>query len=38
MSARLASLHELQSIYDSEGLYDLLEVAAVEACNRLPDR
>lgn len=34
ISARLATLHELQTVYGLEDLYDLLEVALVDAHNR----
>lgn len=34
LSARLATLHELDSVYGIEDLYDLLEVHAVDAHNR----
>lgn len=35
--AGLASLHELGTIYDGEGLEDLVELAAVKANNQMPD-
>lgn len=34
ISAKLASLHELETVYGLEDLYDLLEIAAVDAANR----
>ena len=34
MRAKLATLHELQTIYNLEDLYDLLELAAVDSYNR----
>jgi hypothetical protein len=33
VSARLATLHELQTIYGLEDLYDLLEIVLVDAHN-----
>jgi hypothetical protein len=33
VSRRLATLHELQTVYGAEDLYDLLEVIAVDAHN-----
>ena len=36
VSARLATLGELQSVYGAEDLYDLVEVVAVDAFNRRP--
>lgn len=32
--ARLATLHELQTVYGSEDLYNLLEILAVDSYNR----
>jgi len=34
VSSRLATLHELDTVYGTEDLYDLLEIAAVDAHNR----
>jgi hypothetical protein len=34
VTRRLATLHELQTIYSLEDLYDLMEIASVEAYNR----
>ena len=34
MSSRLATLHELQTIYGAEDLYELLEVVAVDRHNQ----
>lgn len=34
VSARLATLHELDTIYGVEDLYDLLEILAVDNHNR----
>lgn len=34
VSARLATLHELRTVYDTQDLYDLLEVITVDAYNR----
>ena len=34
IGSRLATLAELQTVYGVEDLYDLLEVAAVDAHNR----
>jgi hypothetical protein len=33
VSRRLATLHELQTVYGAEDLYNLLEVIAVDAHN-----
>lgn len=33
ISAKLATLHELQTMYGTKDLYDLLEIAAVDAHN-----
>jgi hypothetical protein len=33
ISAKLATLHELQTLYGTKDLYDLLEIAAVDAYN-----
>ena len=33
ISAKLASLHELQTVYGVEDVYDMLEVAAVQVHN-----
>ncbi|WP_254926082.1 transcription elongation factor GreA [Bordetella genomosp. 11] len=33
MSRGLATLHELQSVYGAEDLYNLLEIIAVDAYN-----
>jgi hypothetical protein len=33
LSSRIATLHELETVYDSEGAYNLLEVIAVDAYN-----
>ncbi|MCL1496261.1 transcription elongation factor GreA [Parasaccharibacter sp. TMW2.1882] len=33
ISARLASLYELQTVYGVKDLYDLLEIASVQAGN-----
>jgi len=32
--ARVATLHELQTVYGVEDLYDLLEIASVETYNK----
>jgi len=37
IASRLASLHELQDVYDTEDLYDLLEIAAVSNHNSIVD-
>lgn len=37
IASRLARLHEPQGVYDTEDLYDLLEIAAVDACNRMTE-
>lgn len=34
ISRGLATLHELQTVYGSEDLYDLLEIIAVDDYNR----
>jgi len=34
ISSRLATLHELQTVYGLEDVYDLLEVEAVDGFNR----
>lgn len=34
ISARLATLHELSTIYGIEDVYDMLEISAVDAHNR----
>lgn len=34
LSEKLANLHELKSIYDTEDLWDLWEVAAISNYNR----
>ena len=33
-SSRLATLHELDTVYGVEDMYDLIEVIAVDALNR----
>jgi len=33
VSRRLATLHELQTVYGSQDLYDLMEIMAVDAYN-----
>lgn len=33
VSAKLATLHELQTVYGLEDAYDLLEIASVDAYN-----
>ena len=33
ISAKLATLHELQTVYGLEDVYDLLEIAQVDAYN-----
>lgn len=33
ISRRLATLHELDTVYSAEDLYDLLEVSAVDSIN-----
>lgn len=38
MSSRLATLHELDTIYGVEDMYDLIEVIAVDALNREASR
>lgn len=35
ISSRLATLHELQTVYGVKDLYDLLEVMAVDNYNRM---
>lgn len=35
ISAGLATMHELQSVYGTRDLYDLLEIAMVDAFNRM---
>ena len=35
MSSKLATLHELQTVYGIKDLYDLLEVLAVDNYNRM---
>ena len=35
MSSKLATLHELQTVYGIQDLYDLLEVLAVDNYNRM---
>jgi len=35
ISRKLATLHELQTIYGSEDLYDMLEVIAVDNQNEM---
>ena len=34
VSSRLATLHELDTVYGLEDLYDLIEVLSVDATNR----
>lgn len=34
VSNRLATLHELQTVYGGEDLYDMLEIMAVDTYNR----
>jgi hypothetical protein len=34
LSTRLATLHELDTVYGVEDVYDLLEVASVDAYNQ----
>lgn len=34
VSAQLATLHELQSVYGTRDLYDLIEIIAVERYNQ----
>jgi hypothetical protein len=34
VSSRIATLHELDSVYGSEDLYDLLEILMVDAENQ----
>ena len=34
ISARLATLHELQTIYGTEDLYDMVEIVMVDSHNR----
>jgi hypothetical protein len=34
----MATLHELDTVYGVEDLYDLLEIATVEAVNSAPDK
>jgi hypothetical protein len=33
VSSKLATLHELQTVYGLSDLYDFLEILAVDACN-----
>jgi hypothetical protein len=33
VSAKLATLHELQTVYGLEDAYDLLEIASIDAYN-----
>jgi hypothetical protein len=35
VSARLATLHELQTVYGVKDLYDLLEIIAVDNYNQM---
>jgi hypothetical protein len=34
VSSRLATLHELETVYGTEDLYDLIEVLTVDAYNQ----
>lgn len=34
MTSRLATLHELDTVYGVEGMYDLLEVISINAHNQ----
>lgn len=34
VSAKMATLHELSTVYGSKDLYDMLEILAVDAHNR----
>lgn len=33
LSSRLATLHDLKTVYDSEDLWDLYEIAAIKLAN-----
>lgn len=35
MSGKLATLHELQTVYGVNDLYDMLEIITIDAVNRI---
>lgn len=35
MSGKLATLHELQTVYGVNDLYDMLEIITIDALNRI---